>query len=145
MAAYTHILFATDLLEGCLAVGRRAVELAEFYQARLTFLHVVEYMPLDLDDGMLPMPPNVLDEELIQEARTSLRHLAAQLGVEDAEQRIEVGSTKSEILRVCEDTRVDLLVIGSHSRHGLALLLGSTSKSVVGHAPCDVFAVRVKD
>ena len=35
------------------------------------------------------------------------------------------------------------LVVGSHGRHGLALLLGSTANAVLHGAPCDVLAVRI--
>jgi len=34
-------------------------------------------------------------------------------------------------------------VVGSHGRHGLALLLGSTANGVLHGASCDVLAVRV--
>ena len=40
---------------------------------------------------------------------------------------------------------LDLIVIGSHGRHGLALLLGSTANSVLHHARCDVLAVRLQN
>jgi universal stress protein A len=37
----------------------------------------------------------------------------------------------------------DLIVIGSHGRHGLQLLLGSTANGVLHLSECDVLAVRV--
>ena len=42
------------------------------------------------------------------------------------------------------DKRFDLIVVGSHGRHGLALLLGSTANDVLHGAPCDVLAVRLQ-
>ena len=61
--------------------------------------------------------------------------------------RIEfrVGKDHQEILEFAEINQVDLIVIGSHGRHGLALLLGSTANSVLHHAKCDVLAVRLSD
>jgi universal stress protein A len=35
------------------------------------------------------------------------------------------------------------VVVGSHGRHGLALLLGSTANGVLHGSPTDVLAVRV--
>jgi universal stress protein A len=39
----------------------------------------------------------------------------------------------------------DLIIVGSHGRKGFALLLGSTSNSVLHGASCDVLAVRVAE
>ncbi len=144
LSLYRHVLFTTDLLEGCLNIGQRAVEIARFYNARISLLHVIEHVPVDLDDGIMPVPPSMLDEQLVREARTSLDRLAVELGIAEAERWVEVGSTKAQIIRVCQEQLVDLLVIGTHSRHGFSLLFGSTSRAVLGDAPCDVFAVRVK-
>ncbi|BBI62758.1 hypothetical protein HSBAA_40640 [Vreelandella sulfidaeris] len=49
----------------------------------------------------------------------------------------------TEIHRFAEEHGVDLIVVGSHGRHGFALLLGSTSTGVLHGAQCDVLAVRV--
>jgi len=38
---------------------------------------------------------------------------------------------------------VDLIVVGSHGRHGLARLLGSTATRIVHNAKCDVIVVRL--
>ena len=46
-------------------------------------------------------------------------------------------------LKLAEEQSVDLIIIGSHGRHGLALLLGSTANAVLHHAKIDVLAVRV--
>jgi universal stress protein A len=50
-----------------------------------------------------------------------------------------------EIVSIAEREQVDLIVLGSHGRHGLALLLGSTANSVLHNASCDVMAVRLRD
>ena len=46
------------------------------------------------------------------------------------------GQPRQEIHRLAEEQGCDLIVVGSHGRHGLALLLGSTAN--------DVLAVRLK-
>jgi universal stress protein A len=56
---------------------------------------------------------------------------------------VELGATKFEIARVAKENTFDLIVVGSHGRHGVALLLGSTANAVLHGAPCDVLAVRV--
>jgi len=44
---------------------------------------------------------------------------------------------------VADEQGADLIIVGSHGRHGLALLLGSTANGVLHGAACDVLAVRV--
>ncbi len=140
---YNHILLALDLREQSERVGRRAVEIAGINQAKLTLLHVVEFVPVDpAGEALLPPPVN-LEEELVTSARQRLETLASTLGIPDADRRIEIGTIKTEILRVAEETGADLLVLGSYERHGLALLLGSTDKSLINCTPCDVLAIRL--
>ncbi|MEW8014407.1 MAG: universal stress protein, partial [Candidatus Sedimenticola endophacoides] len=56
---------------------------------------------------------------------------------------VEVGVPKREIVRVAQEHGADLIVLGSHGRHGLQLLLGSTASGVLHLAGCDVLAVRI--
>jgi len=145
MADYKHILLATDFAPECRTVGERAIELARHYGARLSLLHVVDYVPLDLSNDMMLAEPIDVDGKLVDEARDNLVSLARELGVEDAHCDVTLGSTGAEIRRTAEEQGIDLIVVGSHGRHGLALLLGSTANAVLHGAPCDVLAVRVHE
>ena len=53
------------------------------------------------------------------------------------------GGAVIEIHRIADKNAVDLVVVGSHGRHGVALLLGSTANGVLHGVDCDVLAVRV--
>jgi len=86
-----------------------------------------------------------LDELLLKTAKQQMQTLAERFSVSDSNIHIEVGSVKSEIFNLVESQSVDLIVVGSHGRHGLGLLLGSTANAVLHGAPCDVLAVRVND
>ena len=55
---------------------------------------------------------------------------------------LESGLIKNEILRVASEYKIDLIVAGSHGKHGLALLLGSTAHAILNSAPCDMLIVR---
>ena len=94
--------------------------------------------------GEFPVDLGDLHKELEKQAMSQLRELGQKLGVPEDRQYLEVGITEKEILRVAEDKGADLIVIGSHGRHGLALLLGSTANAVLHHAKIDVLAVRIK-
>lgn len=140
---YRHILVTVDLTEDSDAVASRALDLARRLEARLSLLHVVEYIPVDPAGEALLPPPVDMEQELVDSARQRLDTLCRRLELDPDLTRIEVGSIKSEICRVAREVEADLIVLGSHERHGLALLLGSTERSVVHSAPCDVLAIRL--
>ena len=59
---------------------------------------------------------------------------------------VEIGPPKSEITRIAEEQEVDLIVVGSHGRHGFVEnLLGSTANAVIHHAKCDVLTVKIQE
>ncbi len=58
--AYRHILLALDLREQSARVGERAVEVARVNDAKMTLLHVVEFVPVDpAGEALLPPPVNL--------------------------------------------------------------------------------------
>jgi len=67
------------------------------------------------------------------------------VGLSDARKQILPGAPRQEIVRFAKEQAVDLIIIGSHGRHGLDRLLGSTARSILNDAPCDVLAVRIKE
>jgi len=69
--------------------------------------------------------------------------IGEQLDVDQSNRWLVWGTPKQEIAQLAETEQVDLIVVGSHGRHGLALLLGSTANSVLHYARCDVMAVRL--
>jgi universal stress protein A len=144
---YQHILLAVDFSEDALQVGERAKQVAQQSGAKLSLLHVVEDMNIGLGGGyeLLPVLAELPEQALLQEARAALAALAKKLGLENAETWvINALSTKEGILGAAKDHHADLIVVGSHGRHGLALLLGSTANAVLHGAPCDVLAVRIR-
>lgn len=142
---YTHVLLAVDFSPSTERSARRAVELGRRYGARLSLIHVVEYLPIALDAELMLPPMAGVEEQLMESARKRLTQLAESLGENEAPRYVELGSTKLEILRVAEANKVDLIVVGSHGRHGLARMLGSTASAVLHGAHCDVLAVRAAD
>lgn len=145
MPGYSHILLAVDFSASAEAVAGKALQLSQAFAAKLSLIHVVEFVPVDLSNELvLPQAPE-MDQELLQLAEQRLKELATRLGMKECPCTVVQGNTRREILRVAEEDGVDLIVLGSHGRQGIQLLLGSTANAVLHGAPCDVLAVRVKD
>ncbi|GAB6068783.1 universal stress protein [Methylothermus subterraneus] len=144
MQPYQNILLATDFSAHAELVAERAKDLADRYQAKLSVLHVVDNLPIT-DSTYGPIIPFDVDitEQLIAAAKQKLAKIAERLKIPEDRCWIEVGSPKAEIVRVAAAENIDLIVLGSHSRKGLGILLGSTASSVILHAKCDVLAVRL--
>lgn len=145
MQAYQHILLSVDFAGHDDQVAQRARDLANKYQARLSVLHVVENLPF-ADSIYGPMIPSdaELTSQLMDAAKERLAALADGISIPPENRWVEIGSPKLEIVRIAEENQVDLIVVGSHGRHGISLLLGSTASSVIHHARCDVLAVRIR-
>ncbi len=140
---YQHLLLVVDLTDDSQAIGARARAIAAACGARVSLLHVVEYVPVEpLGETLLPAVE--IEEELVKRARERLATLAISLGLPDAPTRVETGNIKSEIVRIAAESGADLVVLGSRERHGLSILLNFTEDSVLHAAPCDVLAVRLK-
>ncbi|MCX7086843.1 MAG: universal stress protein [Methylococcales bacterium] len=146
MQGYHHILLAVDFSDHSHTVAERAKELSERYQAKLSIVHVTDNLPISsaMDGQIMPFDIE-LNEELMRFSKQRLEKLGKELGVKDENQWLVIGSPKIEIVTIAEENQVDLIVVGSHGRHGLALLLGSTANGILHHAQCDVLAVRLKE
>ncbi len=145
MRNYTHILAAVDFSAASAHAAKRAADMASRYGARLSLIHVVEFMPLDPMDGLMIGNELELQDTAVETATARLRDLALELGVNEDDSHVELGSPKNVIAQWASELDVDLVVVGSHGHHGLARLLGSTAASIVQGAPCDVLAVRAEE
>lgn len=143
MDAYGHILVAVDLGPDCDPVARRAADLAQRYGAGMSLIHVVENVPVEPGNELMIPPTTSVELELTETARVKLKAMGERLGVPAERQQVALGQTKREILEYAEEHTVDLIVVGSHGRHGLALLLGSTANALLHGATCDLLAVRI--
>ncbi|MGH8499849.1 MAG: universal stress protein [Methylococcales bacterium] len=146
MEAYRHILLAADFTTHGDRVARRAADFARLYQAELSVCHAVDSLPI-VESVYGPIIPydGDLTAELVAAAEKRLAMLGKTYGIPEDRQWVVIGSPKAEILLLAEENKADLIVVGSHGRHGLGLLLGSTASSILHHAKCDVMAVRLTD
>ena len=140
---YQHILVAVDLTEECDPVIKRAVAIAGD-TVKLSLVHIVEPMAMAFG-GDVPMDLSQLQQQQFDQAKERLDRLIdiyPQLTKENC--KLAYGQPRQEIHSFAKEHHCDLIVVGSHGRHGLALLLGSTANDVLHGAPCDVLAVSLK-
>ncbi len=145
MAIYSHILLAVDFTPATDTVVQQAIELSQTFKARISLVHVVEFVQMDLSNDLVLPQELEIDQELMNLATQRLQKLARKLDLDESACFVTQGSTRREILHLAEEHSVDLIVIGSHGREGIQRLLGSTANAVLHGAPCDVLAVRIKD
>ncbi|HET8710748.1 MAG TPA: universal stress protein [Spongiibacteraceae bacterium] len=142
MGDYNTILAAVDLSEEANEVATKAARFAAANQAKLHLIHVIE--PLSFAyGGDIPIDFSTIQEEIQRQAETQLRELCSKLNVPVERLHILLGRPENEIHALAEKLSADLIIVGSHGRHGLALLLGSTANGVLHGAKCDVLAMRV--
>ncbi len=142
MGVYRHILLAVDLTEDSQIVADQGLALARGFGAELSVIHVIE--PLSLAyGGDIPMDLSSVQDQIHAQAKSHLAEFSKSIEVPPSNQYLIFGRPEAEIHRVAECKNMDLIVVGSHGRHGIALLLGSTANGVLHGAGCDVLAVRV--
>ncbi|MFY7697922.1 MAG: universal stress protein [Legionella sp.] len=140
---YKKVLFATDFDDVGINAAHKAKKIADENGADLILVHVVEPIPAYAYPGFSGFAE--VEISIREQAEKELDNLADSLNVDANHRFLEFGSTKNEVLRVAKENNIDLIVTGSHGKHGLALLLGSTANSILHGAQCDVLIVRTSD
>ena len=142
MTKYNKVLMAVDLSEDSDEVAGRARAISDNNGAELHVIHVIE--PLSFAyGGDIPMDFSGIQDEIHQQASQQLKLCAPKHGIAEGNQHVVLGQPEVEIHAMAEEANADLIVVGSHGRYGLALLMGSTANGVLHGATCDVLAVRV--
>jgi nucleotide-binding universal stress UspA family protein len=120
---------------------RYAISFARQFQAELFLLHVVEtfYPPPEL----IMAESAAVEQKSLAEAEKELSRWKRRTGKIPGQSVVCRGSPQREIVSLAEENNIDLIVLGTHGRSGMAhLLLGSTAERVARHAPCPVLIVR---
>ena len=146
MSDYKHILVAVDFSTSAEQVLAKACNIAQRDKAKLTLLHVVEYLPPTYSTYDPILASNwMLDEnEMLEHAKQSLQKLIEQQSLKNAELEVRLGTPKHEISQFVKDQQCDLVIMGSHGRHGISILLGSTANAVLHAMPCDILTIKIE-
>lgn len=147
MLNLVRILLPTDLSEASAAAARHAFALADRFGAEVHVLHVVEEIASTVPEAAAHMA-SFPDDYMAQARANAEKALAAWLpsdvaGGREVVRAVQEGAPLTRILDYARDHQIDLIVMGTLGRTGLAhFLIGSVAERVVRHAPCPVLTVR---
>ncbi len=144
---YKHVLAAIDLSAEAVQVLEKARATADSHGAKLSLISLVK--PLSQVYGGLDMAPIAngsvsFEKEALQKASQQMRDHAKIYRVDAADVHVKIGGPAQEIRDAAVELGADLIVVGTHGRYGLGLLLGSTANAVLHGVGCDVLTVRVR-
>jgi nucleotide-binding universal stress UspA family protein len=146
MVAIKTILVPTDFSDTANAAVRCAAALAETLGSRLILLHVVEdVVAKGLTAGIGASAVRRLQDEATKEAADKLDRALAEppLNRTGVDRAVVAGDPFAGILSYADEHHVDLIVLGTNGRTGIAhMLLGSVAERVVRTSPCPVLTVR---
>ena len=146
MNQYKNILLTIDFSEYDEFVATKAMNLAKQLNAELSIIHILDDIPMpDTPYGTVIPLNEDSSYPMLEAEKTQLKQMADQLSIASTNRWLVWGEPKQEIALFAEREKIDLIIVGSHGRHGIALLLGSTANGVLHHAKCDVLAVRLPD
>ena len=144
MKNYKRIILAVELLAKS---DRRLIEHAQYlvhdFKADVILVHAVPHEGMYVEENL--EIEFEMQDALLRDATSKMQELSKSLNIPGKHQVVEKGLAKTVILEAAAKHKADLIMIGSHGRHGLQLLLGSTANAVLHEAKCDVLAVRLKE
>lgn len=141
---YTHVLAAVDLEDPGSAVVVAARRVAESHSARLTVLTVLPQV-VQLFAGLdLMLEPN-FERAAEGAAERELKALCRKHSIPPGRARVETGTPAAAIADFARTNDADLVVVGTHARHGLERVVGTTATAVLGKVGRDILGVRRSD
>lgn len=143
MSIYKKILVAVDSSEEAIQVLQAARELPDLDGAEVSVLHVAEHPQAAYGQWLVYLP--ISESQLQGKLLDRLNERVKQAGLKATNTMVEFGRPVSGILDYASKKQIDLIVVGSHGRHGIKLVLGNTANGVLHRAECDVLSVRIID
>ena len=146
MAEIKKIMCAVDLSEASSMVADYANTLAQNMEAEVVVLYAAPSLSQYVG---FHVPPNSIENfvgEIVTGAEKSMdTFLAENFGDTKATGKVVTGYAAEEILKAAEEEAVDLIVMGTHGRKGIDLILfGSVAEKVVKSSTVPVLTIRPK-
>jgi nucleotide-binding universal stress UspA family protein len=142
---FSHILAGTDFSEPADRAVEHALSLAQETNARLTLLHVLDWMPGKDMERYPQFDADAYKRTVTRDARERLERLVPEEARNwcQPDLRIACGKPYREILRIAGEERADLVVAGVRGAGPVdRMLFGSTAQHLVRQAACPVLTIR---
>jgi universal stress protein E len=146
MPTYKNILVALDFQDDCItdtgvAAAEQAAALAKAHGARLTFAHVLDISPKEVE--ALPDAGESAAARHVRTVRDALAAMAASTG---AHALLLFGTHWRELVREVQRQGHDLVVLGTKRRSVAGrMLYGSTGSKLLRTCPCPVWVVKQQE
>ncbi len=131
---YNNILCAIDVTSDDESVINKARVIADQNNANLNIVHVIEYSFL----------PKGYQHKLEQQVMPRIQKLGEEYSVDKKNRFVKFGQAYIEICELEKKLNIDLVVLGSHGKHGIKAILGSTANATLQQVGCDVTLVKLK-
>jgi nucleotide-binding universal stress UspA family protein len=135
------ILIATDFSEASEKALRYSLALSRFYGSKFCLAHVVSSLGLTMaGPGAIAACKEAVSREAA-DLEDSLIQTRALTGIQH-KFIVRQGELWPELREIIRQESADLLVVGTHGRHGIAkLFLGSIAEQIFRHAYCPVLTI----
>lgn len=135
------ILIAHDGSKSSEKALKKAFQISETFRSSLTVLSVIPELYLT---ELMEMDRARILDTMAKETREMMEKIKTKSKrVKSLRTIIKQGDPAEEILKTAEKIKADVIITGSHGRHGAQrFLLGSVSSKIVDHAECDVLVVK---
>jgi nucleotide-binding universal stress UspA family protein len=145
MHPFKHLLVPTDFAKASAEALKLAVAMARTFDAKLTLLHVWElpiypYMDFMLNSSVI----TEVEDAAIKGLAVALADL--QRAMPSAMSKLKTGLPHEGILEAVTEVGADLVIMGTHGRHGLSrITLGSVAEKIVRLSPVPVLTVHARE
>ncbi len=119
MSSYKRILALVALNSDSAAVAKRAVQLSRAYGATLALAAVVDYTPGFESDHVPFLTPGEMRLAIVRDMREKLDQMMTEVGAGGCEIIVGCGGEEEVVSELTGSWRPDLVLVGSHARHGL--------------------------
>jgi universal stress protein A len=144
MSEYKKVLVAIDIHAEYENVINKALSIASSADdIHLVYITMTTYY---VQPYLYGMSDHQIDQAgMVRQAQENIKDIATKFGIIPENTHVKSGEPADEIKNIAGEVHADLIVMGTHGRGGIKLLLGSTANAVLHGVKQDVLAVRMHD